>query len=511
MTKVAAVIFVKNEVEDIPWWISWHFSIGIDTIVIFDDYSSDGTWEVVQAASERYDVRPRRAVQSLRFNHRQALTYMAALDEFREEFDWLIYLDADEYIDIRNGESVHKFLSRYPDDVDAIALNWMCFGSNRKVEKPPSANVFENYLTHSSSDFELNQCVKSFFRPKRAKSNYINPHRFDVSGLYITPNGSQVHWQERHDERTQAAPDWSYAVIRHFIIRSVEHFVEKSKRRSDIRDAKIGIGLFNAYDRNDHADVMSSDRMEAMYPYLYGIQNTVAQKMFSKYVYQQEYCALPTISFEEKINIDFPSVDILNVKTIFGTKIFADAQTGRLCHAHEEFSSPSLKPIIFFSLSDFPDCVFLVSEGASNSLHMAAEPRVSKILSYDKVKIQENTFALRSPLNRKVVCNLPADMNNEVGYMECNRDWTSAWETLILESVVVDVSGDDLVNKFAYVLRACMTPALLLGNIGINRSAMADAMIAGILSAEDKNDDIQLFYKDIFKFPWLKKDKALSL
>ncbi|BCI68019.1 glycosyltransferase family 2 protein [Acetobacter aceti] len=279
--KCGLVLFVRNEVEDILWWISWHLSLGFNSIIIYDDYSTDGTWEIINAAAGVFDIRPRRAVQAQWFNHRQAQTYMVAIDEFRPEFDWLLVLDADEYLNILNGETVSTFLSRYADDIDGIAINWRCFGSNRHVEKPPSPNVFENYTMYTEKDYFLNHSLKSFFRPKKTETRYINPHRFAVEGRYVTPNGEAVEWQVANDDRTVAEPDWSRAVINHYVIRSAEHFVQKSRRRSDIRRARCGIGLFVDYDRNVHPYFMPRERIDAMLPFLYSLQSRLSDTMLS--------------------------------------------------------------------------------------------------------------------------------------------------------------------------------------------------------------------------------------
>lgn len=490
--KVAAVLFVKDEVEDIAWWMAWHLSIGIDTLVIYDDYSSDGTWEVVNAAAKIYDVRPRRATQSLRFNHRQAMTYMDALDELREEFDWLVVLDADEYVDIKSGANVHTFLSGYSEDIDGVALNWKCFGSNRYVEKPPSPNVFENYITHSLPEFDLNQCVKSFFRPKKAETRYINPHRFAVSGRYVTPNGVDIEWQEKHDERTVALPDWSTAVIRHYIIRSAEHFVEKSKRRSDIRGAKVGIGLFNAYDKNELSDTVSTRRIEAIYPYIYGIQNQIA------------------LDIVLKNQIKNPKVYIKNLETSFQTTIVADVNSGRIGHKNLDERCENSLPVTIFSIEGIQDYLFLTVLEKFLPLHMVSEARVSTVLSYKVVKIQDRAIGIQSPITKKVV-SFVLDQSKDDDHFssaEANRDWTSLWETLIVKEDD-SLTDNSLLAGLASAITNCDKP--FVANERIDTRRLADASLAGLTLLSERSIR-KIEDHDGFKvMPWMIQDKRLSL
>lgn len=521
--KVAAVLFVKNEVEDIAWWLSWHLSIGIDTIIVYDDYSSDGTWEVVNAAAKVYDIRPKRALSQLRFNERQAKTYMSALEEFQDEFDWLVYLDADEYVDILNGDDVHTFLSNYEDDIDGIALHWKCFGSNRHVEKPPSPNVFENYVTHSLPEFEMNQYVKSFFRPKRAEIEYINPHRFAVPGKYVTPNKALIEWQEYHKERPVAAPDWSVAVVRHYIIRSAEHYVEKSKRRSDIRSSNIGIGLFNAYDTNDLYEPMELSRIDAMYPYIYQIQHQTsleiidqikANKLNKSTLKERNVMSENNTTLENNeesnqavISTKVEKVSIHQVDTFFLTKVVVDKKSGRLAHTNLNDGYEDVLPVTFFTINTKPEHIFLIVLDNFMPIYQAGEIRVSKILAYKKIKIQHNAFALQSPLTQKIVTFKQIVGDDLIEYTECDRDWTLQWESLQTISIM-DVMDGVLLDIAQAIVDCNLSNA---ENSSLDADLYADAFLAG-LSILD-SDQAKRFYieNNITIYPWLKKDETLSL
>lgn len=47
----------KNEATYIAEWMAFHFLRGVDTIVVFDNDSTDGTTEIVQRFGQKYDVR----------------------------------------------------------------------------------------------------------------------------------------------------------------------------------------------------------------------------------------------------------------------------------------------------------------------------------------------------------------------------------------------------------------------------------------------------------------------
>jgi hypothetical protein len=94
--------------------------------------------------------------------------------------DWLIYLDADEFIILNAYRGVKEMLDRH-HFADSLALNWVVFGTNHHVQEP-SGLILENY-TKSSMHFDRH--IKTFVRPSQVSTVCAtNPHFYHI----VRPN-----------------------------------------------------------------------------------------------------------------------------------------------------------------------------------------------------------------------------------------------------------------------------------------------------------------------------------
>ncbi|MBS1039216.1 glycosyltransferase family 2 protein [Gluconobacter cerinus] len=240
--KVGVTLFIKDEFEDIGWWISYYLSIGVDTIIVFDDHSSDGTWEIIKAASKKYDIRAFRTdINTSFFYHRQRDSYLEAIKMFGNEFDWLASLDGDEYIFINKFYNIKHFLENF-QHADAIAISWCCYGSGQNAFKPKHSPL-RAYAHHSEKDLSDNDLIKSFIRPSAFKGNYIDPHKWDVDeSRYVDASGIPVVWKG-----SGMQPQWDNAKVNHYVCRSMEHFLERLDKRSDMHK---DTGFWDHFNRN---------------------------------------------------------------------------------------------------------------------------------------------------------------------------------------------------------------------------------------------------------------------
>lgn len=376
-SKVAVAVFVKNEYPDFCAWLAWYLALGVDTILVFDDHSTDGTWEAALAASRRFDVRAFRSDLSVQpFTARQRDIYLDAASRFADEFDWIGFFDADEYLHLRGDAGVPAFLDRFPDAA-AVAISWCIYGSSGHLLKPKATTV-EAFTRHALPEFGHNRSVKSFVRPKLMRRHWRDPHTFDVGDLpYVDPQGNPVQWGGpggiSHD------PDWSVAKLMHFIPRSMEHFIERIRRRSDLR------GLTNEYwgvfDKNDLDDPEPLDRLPEANRVLFAIDQEILGELVRRLAAGRAGAEAP----RPEVTPDGPGApqgSLLMVGTSFGTVLAADGR-GRLVHVAETaIAGSGCTPVLALLPESATHSVHLFAPMLEGPLQVRHDWRVTDLLSY---------------------------------------------------------------------------------------------------------------------------------
>ena len=251
--KIAACLIVKDEANDIAEWVAFHATAGFDAFIVYDNGSSDGTAEVLRAAARLFDIRLINWPSGAGTAQMQA--YEHALRHFRTEFDWIAFIDSDEFLVIHAPHTLHSLCAT--TDAAAIGINWAIFGSNghRSI---PGRTVIEAFTRRADQGFGPNHHIKSIVRPQAA-IHCLNPHAFSVDGRSVLPDGSAIAWRDDADGPqtglTETAPDYAIAQVNHYFIRSRSHWVRKTRRGYPNPQSRAKLGLFDAYDRNEVEDL----------------------------------------------------------------------------------------------------------------------------------------------------------------------------------------------------------------------------------------------------------------
>ena len=427
-SKIAVVVFVRNEYPDFCAWLAWYFALGVHTIIVYDDHSTDGTWEAVIAASQNFDVRPIRTDRTVQpFTARQRDAYLGAVQRFREEFDWIGFVDADEFLQLRGTLDLPTFLDRFPDAA-AVAVSWCIYGSNGHLLKPEATTV-EAFTRHALPQFEHNRSVKSFVRPNLVTNRWRDPHTFEVGDRpYVDPQGVRVRWGGPgaigHD------PDWSTAKLMHFIPRSMEHFVERIRRRSDLRG--LTNEYWNVFNKNDVEDREPLSRLPRVRQELFSITSQI-MRGFCRSL--SESTGMDELEVEDATSSQGKIVPHL-METCFGTLLAVDPER-RLVHVQRNvLEARGCLPVYGLRAAASAQLLHLAAAPQlAGPMHAPHDPRISDVLAYRLQAVPgRDAVYLCRPRAQRFLTALPPDASG-VGGISSDRWKPSDWEAFSLSPV----------------------------------------------------------------------------
>ena len=172
-TKTIALFTNARDEGHIKEWVAHHLLIGFDYIFIFDHKSLLPLTTVFRNFDKRVKIIN---VSHMNGAIKTELMNVAANISKSLKIDWLLYLDADEFLILNHKKfkGVKHFLDHY-QFADSLGVNWLMFGSNY-LKKEPKGLIFDNY-TRSAKNLDMH--VKSFTRPSQI-INSSNPHYYNI-------------------------------------------------------------------------------------------------------------------------------------------------------------------------------------------------------------------------------------------------------------------------------------------------------------------------------------------
>lgn len=242
--RACVCVMVKNEQHIIAEWLSYHFALGFDAAVVLDNGSTDDTLPIVRQAARAFDIRTADVADGGPWTQPNA--YVAACRAFDREFDWMAFLDADEFLAPTRDAGVKDLLARL-DAHHAVALNWKMFGSAGHDAQPPGL-VVEAFRRCAPPGFGPNRHVKSLVRPANV-AGPLNPHVFKVQRPYVDALGRPVGWAELPGVTSAFISDADW-FVHHYFVQSRAQWAAKVARGYPDGTVRKEAD-FPLYDRNE--------------------------------------------------------------------------------------------------------------------------------------------------------------------------------------------------------------------------------------------------------------------
>jgi Glycosyl transferase family 2 len=241
------ILFTNARDENnIKEWVAHHLLIGFDLIYIFDHKSKK------PISDELKNFKKGVVVERCEMDGpiKMQLMMKASKIATASGADWMLYLDADEFLVLNAFNHVRHMLGYYLF-ADSLAINWLMFGTNNHRKEPAEGLIIENY---TKSELKIDKHVKTFVRPSQVE-DAITPHYFVLSNpqrmisINMKPMSNTKSFNEWNIEYTKCP-----AFIAHYVYQSEESYI---KRKINLpRDDN---SLYRKIESNIHAKHNSTD------------------------------------------------------------------------------------------------------------------------------------------------------------------------------------------------------------------------------------------------------------
>lgn len=277
--RTVLVATMKNEGPYLLEWLAYHKSIGIDEFCIFSNDCTDGTNLILNRLDQMGVIRHYDNPLGPRMDPQRAAYSRSGKMDWVRSADWVLIVDADEFLNVKIGDhSIDALIDANPD-ADAIAINWRLMGSDGQAQMSDEL-VTERFTRGSTFDDPENGLVWGF-------KTLFKPNKFDFFGVHrpkmfkdkdVTPdmakwvNGDGLDVTERLMVKgwrsNKESLGYSMAQVNHYAIKSREDFLLKRLRgtaNSKNKD-RIDTEYWGKYDLNANPD--NSIKTDGIRPFL---------------------------------------------------------------------------------------------------------------------------------------------------------------------------------------------------------------------------------------------------
>lgn len=247
-------LIAKNEGSYLIEWMAYYLVLGFDRLLIYDNGSTDNTREIVENAKlndDRIEYIPWPDVKGY---SPQISAYNDVIS--RTNTEWIAFFDADEFLVLKENDTIGEFLDKFDYSTAAITFNWLIFGSSGH-ERYKDDLIIRRFTRCSNSKFKFNYYIKTIVRKNAIK--YMQIHTPELNyGSYKNASGQPV---KLDNYVCTTAISHSVAQINHYVLKSREEFFKKIDKgeacyppNSNQRFTKFTDGFWDEHDRNENVD-----------------------------------------------------------------------------------------------------------------------------------------------------------------------------------------------------------------------------------------------------------------
>ncbi|MCL2758042.1 MAG: glycosyltransferase family 92 protein [Alphaproteobacteria bacterium] len=251
---------VKNEGPYFKEWIEYHKLLGVDKFYVYDNESTDETFEVLKPYIEKgvveYSFWPGKL--------QQKPAYKDCINRFKNDSEWIAFTDLDEFIvpmrpplpggfGAASCESIPDFLRKLPRAATQLCIGWTNYASSGHETKPAGL-VIENFR-HTTGGLPV--YGKSIVNPRDVARASVHKHKM-TWGDSVDENGDVIEWYEfSTGGKLRRGFQTDKIRVNHYRIKSWEEYNAKYARGGNAAtpgEPKYTRARFDRYNINKHLD-----------------------------------------------------------------------------------------------------------------------------------------------------------------------------------------------------------------------------------------------------------------
>lgn len=257
---------MKDEGHSLVEWVAYHKHIGFDNICVYTNNCGDGTDAMLVRLQELGWVQHfENEVPEDKKPQPHALKLATENEEVMDS-DWILTMDADEFLSVKIGRGrVSDLIEKIDDDADAMAITWRFFGANNITDWNPGL-VIENYTRAAPDMFKKGWGVKTMFKPyrdiklgihrphiKKAKQDPANAKLlFDQKWLNGSGDPMPDEFSLSGWRSTKPTLGYKWAELNHYGVKSFEAYLLRRVRGNvNNKAGKYDAAYFALFDRNE--------------------------------------------------------------------------------------------------------------------------------------------------------------------------------------------------------------------------------------------------------------------
>ena len=222
-------LIIRDESEYLEEWLRWHLGQGVQHFYIYDHgskYSVEKFVRLLFGIADKVTV----IDWSGPHNNAQPEAYNDCLKRFGAESRWIGFIDADEHVRVKTGQTLPEFLKSYEEFAGVFAI-WVMYNANGQKKKS-AASLRQRFPEVSHHNRWADRAGKVFVQPLFMKDIVIH-------------NGSAADGFEVVGERKDFVPEYvlvkdnastDLICIDHYYTKSYEEWLEKLRRGSGHAD-----------------------------------------------------------------------------------------------------------------------------------------------------------------------------------------------------------------------------------------------------------------------------------